>query len=447
MRRAMNVRIHGLLFSAVLLGAAFPDAGNATGGNAAAATFEQQAKPFLQQNCVRCHNVDQMLSGVRVDHLGGSLEERHLPLWEAIRRRVSDGSMPPKGAPQPATGERERMTEWITRALDIARSRPAPKNGLVRRLTVAQYRNTLRDLLLLEDELAEALPPDAVSKDGFVNNTETLQLSPLLLEAYLETAGEALRRAIVDPQAKPSIQNLRLDLGASVNPRPYPEPLILGANSMLLDNQDFLVTQLTPRKPFAFEPFFMRTRYRFIEGYQGNDTVRGWRDFDGIYHAVFACMHGSAGYPKGKAYSTVPQGLLLRPAIPNDELFEQDGTYGPKANFKISLRELPDHGRFRVTVTAAKYRDGLLLDEGAPPQTSPDALSADAAPRTLIVKQPGIYQVDAYAAPHSAPPPPAWAKGFPGCGRARAGHGSRETFGWLSRRWAGRRRWMAMAAR
>ena len=69
---------------------------------------------------------------------------------------------------------------------------------------------------------------------------------------------------------------------------------------MLLENPDVLVTQLTPTKPFAFEPFFMRTKYRFIEGYRGNDTVRGWRDYDSIYHAVFADMRGSAGYPKGE---------------------------------------------------------------------------------------------------------------------------------------------------
>ena len=120
----------------------------------------------------------------------------------------------------------------------------------------------------------------------------------------------------------------------------------------------------------------MRTKYRFIEGYQGNDTVRGWRDFDSIYHAVFADMRGSGGYPKGEAYSTVPQGLLLRPAIPNDENFglNEDSTYGPKANFKISLRELPDYGPFRVTITAAKYNDGLLLDPGAAPQNLPDSV-------------------------------------------------------------------------
>jgi hypothetical protein len=79
----------------------------------------------------------------------------------------------------------------------------------------------------------------------------------------------------------------------------------------------------------------MQTKYRFIEGYAGNHKVRGWREFDSIYHAVFACMRGKRGYPKGDAYSTVPQGLLLRPAIPSDEIFGSDG-YG-KANFKISL--------------------------------------------------------------------------------------------------------------
>ena len=74
-----------------------------------------------------------------------------------------------------------------------------------------------------------------------------------------------------------------------------------------------MVTQLTAEKSFDIDPFFMQTKYRFHEGYQGNATVRGWRDYDSIYHAVFACMRGNNGYPKGKAYETVPDGLLLRP--------------------------------------------------------------------------------------------------------------------------------------
>ncbi|MBY0507100.1 MAG: DUF1592 domain-containing protein [Bryobacteraceae bacterium] len=362
--------------------------------------FELSVKPLLQKNCAGCHNGDNPTAGVKVDQLDARLDDRHIRLWEGIRHRLNDGTMPPKGLPQPTPAQRQEAVAWITRGLEIARLRPAPKNGLVRRLTVAQYRNTLRELLSLEDDLTEIVPPDAVSADGFLNNKDTLQLSPLLLEAYFEIAEEALKRAIVDPGTKPKIQNFRVDLGSSINPKPLPEQLILGANSLLLDNKDFTVTQLTPAKPFPSEPDFMRTKYRFIEGYAGNDTVRGWREYDSIYHSVFACMRGSSGYPKGRAYSSVPGGLLLRPAIPNDEMFDEDGTYGPKANFKISLRELPDAGRFRVTVTASKYNDGLLLDKDAPAMnTSGSLLSRDF--QRLVVPAAGLYQVDVYAAPRN----------------------------------------------
>ena len=372
----------------------------------APAAFEQQVKPFLQKNCVRCHNEETSMAGVRVDQLDAAFEDRRIRVWEGIRHRISEGSMPPKGQPQPTAAERESMAAWITQSLEVARLRPAPKNGLVRRLTVAQYRNTLRELLQLDDDLTEALPPDAISADGFVNNKDTLQLSPLLLEAYLEIAGESLKRAIVDPKSKPAIQNFRVDLGAAINPAPLREQLILGANSLLLANKDFLVTQQTPRKPFAFDPLPMRTKYRFIEGYAGNDTVRGWRDYDSIYHAVFACMRGNNGYPKGSAYSTVPTGLLLRPAIPNDEIFTADGTYGPKANFKISLRELPDQGRFRVTVTAARYNDGLLLDPGAVAQNGEGIVVAGETKTAQAVTIPkaGVYQVDVYTAARTDKP-------------------------------------------
>ncbi len=383
----------------------------AAGASAAIETsFDQEVKPFLAQNCVPCHNENTRTSGVRVDHLDATLADRHLGLWEVVRKRIIDETMPPKGTPQPTGSERQQTAEWIAKALDIARSRPTPKNGVVRRLTVSQYRNTLQELLLLDDDLTDILPPDAVSEDGFINNTDTLLLSPRLMEAYFEIAEEALDRSIVNPDAKPKIQNFRMDLGASVNPDPYPGKLILGAGSRLLEPEDYAVTQLTPSKPFPLEPIRMRTKYRFIEGYQGNATVRGWRDFDSIYHAVFADLRGSAGYPKGLPYSTVPEGLLLRPAIPSDEIFQSDGTYGPRANFKISLRELPDHGRFRITVTAAKYNDGLLLDPHDCTQSGEDAdaivIRDPTTPQPLPIAKAGIYQIDIYEAARGEPPVP-----------------------------------------
>ena len=369
-------------------------------------SFDLVAKPFLSQHCVRCHSEEEISSGVRVDHLDGAFEERHFRLWEHLRNQIRDRAMPPEEEPQPGDSERRNMVEWIEQELQKARLRPTPRNGGARRLTVAQYRNTLRDLLLIEDNITDILPPDAVSRDGFVNNQETLSLSPLLLEAYFEIAEKALDCALIKKDAKPTIQRFCVELGSDINREPCPDNLILGANSHLLNNQDFRVTETPPEKPFDFDMFRMQTKYRFIEGYEGNATVRGWREFNSIYHSVFACMRGSEGYPKGVAYSTVRDGLLLRPAIPSIEEFQVESTYGPRANFKISLRELPDHGKFRITVRAAKYNDGLLLDAG----TTIAANEVDSIvcrelkhPVRVLIPEDGIYQIDAFSADEDRP--------------------------------------------
>ena len=68
---------------------------------------------------------------------------------------------------------------------------------------------------------------------------------------------------------------------------------------------------------------------------------------------------------------------------------------------------MPDDGRFRVTVTAAKYNDGLLLDPGAPPQTVRAASfgAITKTPGTVTIPKAGIYQVDIYGPEASVPPP------------------------------------------
>ena len=363
-------------------------------------SFDSVIQPLLRQYCVRCHNAEKMESGIRVDQLDGTVPDHRIRHLDNIRAQIADDAMPPEDEPQPTAEQRAAIVKWLEDGIVVAHSRVVPKNGSVRRLTVTQYRNTLRELLGLEDNLTDVLPPDSVSKDGFVNNGESMLLSPLLLEGYFDIAEKALDLSIVDESAKPEVQIFRMELGAGVNPTPFPEALILGANSHLLANQDFIVTQPRLPKPFEYTPVAMRTKFRYIEGYAGNSTVRGWRDYDSIYHAVFACMRGNEGYPKGKAYETVPEGLLLRPAIPSAELFGVESTYGPRANFKISLRELPDRGRFRVTVKAAKYEDGLLLDPGTTiprlPSEATLAAEVDGNSPSVEIAEPGIYQVDVF---------------------------------------------------
>jgi hypothetical protein len=359
--------------------------------------FGEHIQPLLKKYCWRCHNEEKMKSGVRVDHLTGAAEDRHLKLWTRVLEQVTAESMPPEEEPQPTTAERKSLADWMERSLAAARSRPTPRNGSIRRLTVAQYRNTLQDLLGLQEDLTDVLPPDGLSKEGFANHEQTLTLSPLQIEAYFDIAENALAASIVDEHERPVIQTFRMELGAKINSEPCPDKLILGANNELLDNADFRVTEPALAKPFEFQPFRMRTAYEFIEGYAGNDTVRGWRKFDSIYHSVFACVRGTPGYPKGQPQQVVPSGLLLRPAIPSPEIFGQSNTYGPMANFKVSLRELPDEGNFRVTVKAARYEDALLLDAGAITADDPVTMAVNLASSpdaTVKINEPGIYQID-----------------------------------------------------
>ncbi len=376
------------------------------GHTASPQTFKTTALPFLKQYCLRCHNEQNRESGIRVDHFNGELAETTLKLWEEIAEQIEMAAMPPEDEQQPTTARRMQMVRWINDALHEARSRRTPVNGSVRRLTVQQYRNTLRDLLNLDEDFAATLPPDGISRDGFTNDAGILLTSPLQVESWLSIAEKAIDSSLVDESIPPVIQNFRMDLGKSINPSPLSESLILGANNRLLPNQDFIVTELDAHKPFSTTPFRMQTKYRFNEGYQGNGTVRGWREYNSIYHSVFACMRGDSGYPKGNPYRTVQDGLLLRPSIPTSEIFRESSTYGPKANFKIALRELPESGRFRIRVKAAKYQDGLLLTgrgidpavENVEKSESPSQIvyAINDTNSILKIDDPGIYQIDVH---------------------------------------------------
>jgi hypothetical protein len=371
--------------------------------------FESKIKPFLQTYCNECHNESQRESGIRLDNLDPSIPDSTIPLWNALRKQVADKQMPPEDSPQPTDSQREFFLTWADQALHIAKTRPQPKNGAMRRLTVNQYSQTLKQLLNIDSNLTDILPPDGISRDGFTNQADVLQMTPLQLDTFFDIAKKALQSAIVNTNEPPRIEAFRMDFGKGIHPNPSNESLILGANNHLLPNGDFIVHELDISKPFPFEPWQMQKSFRFIEGYQGNDTVRGWKDFSGIHHSVFACMRGTEGYPQGKAYELFPNGLALRPAIPSPEIFGESSTYGPHANFKISLRELPDRGPFQVRVKASKAHDALLCGHlfSYSPLDSFPAISLDPIPDQpkasnssgtiqTTVEQPGIYAVEVY---------------------------------------------------
>ena len=153
--------------------------------------------------------------------------------------------MPPKKARQPSAEERKVVLDWVGQVLQAGERKVRARNGSVRRLTVEQYHNTLRDLLGVEDLLAKALPADGVSKEGFRNNQDTLLLLPQMMETYFEVAEKALDLCLVDETKKPRIQCFRVELGKGFNKKPTADKLVLNGPN-LLPKANFLVRQVVP---------------------------------------------------------------------------------------------------------------------------------------------------------------------------------------------------------
>ncbi|MBL8813168.1 MAG: DUF1587 domain-containing protein, partial [Planctomycetaceae bacterium] len=149
-------------------------------------SFGAEVSPFLQKYCQSCHNVDSAKGGIRFDNLTAQPNDRQLFQLEQVLNQIESKQMPPADEDQPSDGERQAVAAWISTTLREAREALPVRNGSIRRLTVGQYRQTLQDLLAISDDLTRTLPPDAVSKDGFTNNEQSMTLSPQQTETYFE---------------------------------------------------------------------------------------------------------------------------------------------------------------------------------------------------------------------------------------------------------------------
>lgn len=165
-----------------------------------------EARRFMEQYCNDCHGPTKPKGSLNLKRFASeqqALAERKL--WEEVAARVSDADMPPKSRKdQPTPEARKAFLVWaeqMHRAVncdDTLRPGPAP----VRRLNKSQYRATIRDLLGIHFDAASGLPDDGAGGEGFDNAAETLFLSPVHAEKYLEAARAALAYAARDSRAR-----------------------------------------------------------------------------------------------------------------------------------------------------------------------------------------------------------------------------------------------------
>jgi mono/diheme cytochrome c family protein len=156
------------------------------------------AQQFLKTHCQACHQGAKPAGGFAVQQLA-TADSIHTQAerWSKAALRVHNAEMPPKGVPPPALDQREQFAQWATASVREAAcaSGPMPAHAPIRRLNRDEYAATLRDLLDIQVDLTSMLPADGAGGEGFDNAGETLFLSPLLSEKYLEAAKFAMNVA------------------------------------------------------------------------------------------------------------------------------------------------------------------------------------------------------------------------------------------------------------
>ena len=158
---------------------------------------------FLKKNCLGCHTGKAPAGEFDVTKLMAPASLKQNPqAWTKAALRVHNGEMPPK-APLPVE-QREAFNDWVKQSLkaEACAAGIVPGPAPVRRLSRSQYTFTIRDLLNVHIDTGSALPAEGAGGEGFDNAAETLFLSPIHAEKYLEAAKAALGYASKDARGR-----------------------------------------------------------------------------------------------------------------------------------------------------------------------------------------------------------------------------------------------------
>jgi hypothetical protein len=167
-----------------------------------AAEFTTQVRPLLAQYCLACHSTKARKGDLDLERFTSLDQVRNdLRPWQNVLEMLESGEMPPQKKPQPRPQERKRLVAWVRGFLDAEVRAQAgdPGRVVLRRLSNAEYSNTVRDLTGVELEPARDFPADGAAGEGFTNAGDALGMSPTLLKRYLTAAKEIAAHAVLLP--------------------------------------------------------------------------------------------------------------------------------------------------------------------------------------------------------------------------------------------------------
>ncbi len=160
-------------------------------------------RQLVNTYCVGCHSARLKTGGLVLEGLDLQNPAGHAETWEKVIRKLNGGQMPPQGMPKPKADAVASFTTYLETSLDrAALSAADPGRAPIHRLNRSEYANAVRDLLAVEIDAADYLPPDDES-DGFDNIADALRVSPTLLDQYLAASRKIAALAVGDMDTTP----------------------------------------------------------------------------------------------------------------------------------------------------------------------------------------------------------------------------------------------------
>jgi len=166
-------------------------------------SFRAAVRPFLGTHCVGCHGKDKPKGDLDLSAFTTAESvAKDLPRWELVLEQLEAGSMPPaKAKRKPTADARGALIAWIRAVRKLGATRNAGDPGPVpaRRLSNAEYDNTIRDLTGVDLRPTREFPVDPANEAGFDNSAESLAMSPALAKKYLEAARNVADHVVLKP--------------------------------------------------------------------------------------------------------------------------------------------------------------------------------------------------------------------------------------------------------
>lgn len=157
----------------------------------------KKIEPLLKKYCYDCHADGVSKGEVSLDeytNLNSHLSNQKL--WLAVWQNLQSQMMPPAKKDQPTEAERRELTKFIEQdVFKLDPANPDPGRVTIRRLNREEYRNTIQDLFGVEFDVNEAFPADDTGY-GFDTIGDVLNISPLLMEKYLDAAQEIVAKIL-----------------------------------------------------------------------------------------------------------------------------------------------------------------------------------------------------------------------------------------------------------